>query len=138
MVQHPLNLTLYDLVAMPWTTVNAAMRCVGDPSTVVAEGNWTGVSLASILQRANISTTAIKIALYATDGYSTDLSLATGMRNDVMVAFEKDGVPLGGLRLVTPGLWGYKWITQLSEIALVDYDFLGTWESMGYPDSGLD
>jgi DMSO/TMAO reductase YedYZ molybdopterin-dependent catalytic subunit len=123
---------------MPWTTVNATLYCVGATSTVIAGGNWTGVSLASILQRANVSTTAIKIAFYATDDYSTDLSLATGMQNDIIVAFENNGVPLmGGLRLVAPGLWGYKWIYQLFDIDLVDYNFLGTSESLGYSDSGL-
>jgi len=29
LVQHPLNLTLYNLIAMPWTTVNATLYCVG-------------------------------------------------------------------------------------------------------------
>jgi hypothetical protein len=33
-----------------------------------------------------------------------------------------------------PGRWGYKWISQLTEIALVNYDFLGRWESAGYSD----
>lgn len=138
LVQHPLNLTFYDLITMPWTTVNATMYCIGPPTGVIAGGNWTGVSLASILQRANASTTAIKVAFYATDNYSTDLTLATGMQNNIVVAFENNGVPLTqGLRLVTPGLWGYKWIYQLSDINLVDYNFLGTMESMGYSDSGL-
>lgn len=137
LVQGSLYLTLSDLVAMPWTTVNATLYCVGSPSTAIAGGNWTGVSLASILQRANVSTTAIKIAFYATDGYSTDLTLATGMQNDIIVAFENNGVPLTGLRLVTPGLWGYKWINDLADINLVDYNFLGTWESQGYSDPGV-
>jgi hypothetical protein len=36
--------------------------------------------------------------------------------------------------LVVPGKWGYKWISQLTVIELVNYDFLGRWESAGYSD----
>jgi hypothetical protein len=38
------------------------------------------------------------------------------------------------LRLVVPGKWGYKWISRLTEISLVDFDFKGTYESQGYSD----
>jgi len=33
-----------------------------------------------------------------------------------------------------PGMWGYKWIKYLIKIEVVDYNFLGTYESEGYPD----
>jgi hypothetical protein len=39
------------------------------------------------------------------------------------------------LRLVVPGRWGYKWIHHLNKIELVNYDFLGKFESQGYSDS---
>jgi DMSO/TMAO reductase YedYZ molybdopterin-dependent catalytic subunit len=38
---------------------------------------------------------------------------------------------------VVPDQWGYKWISQLIRIELVDYDFLGAYESRGYPDNGI-
>jgi DMSO/TMAO reductase YedYZ molybdopterin-dependent catalytic subunit len=57
------------------------------------------------------------------------------MREDVIVAYERDGVPLDEkLRLVLPGKWGYKWISRLTHIELVDYDFTGLWEGRGYSD----
>lgn len=36
--------------------------------------------------------------------------------------------------MVVPGKWGYKWIRGPTRIVLVDYDFLGYWESSGYSD----
>jgi hypothetical protein len=55
--------------------------------------------------------------------------------DDVILAYEKDGAPLSEtLRLVVPGCWGYKWIAQVTYIELVNYDFLGLYESQGYSD----
>jgi DMSO/TMAO reductase YedYZ molybdopterin-dependent catalytic subunit len=136
LVEQSLNLSLTELAAMPQTTVNAAIICVDFPGNVVEQGNWTGVSLWLLLETAGISCNAVKVAFYATDGYSTDLSLETAKRADIILAYAKDGAPLGEtLRLVVPGKWGYKWISQVTRIELVDYDFKGFWESRGYSDT---
>jgi len=135
LVQAPLSLTLDDLVAMPTSTVHAELYCVGMPWTPIAEGNWTGVRLGHILEEAGVSPEAVKVAFYADDGFTTDLTVTTAMRPDITLAYEKDGWPLTeNLRLVVPCKWGYKWITDLIHIELVDYDFLGTYESAGYSD----
>jgi DMSO/TMAO reductase YedYZ molybdopterin-dependent catalytic subunit len=134
-VQSPLNLTLDDLVAMPTSTVYAKLYCVGLPTTPLAEGNWTGVKLGLILEEAGVSPEAMKVAFYADDGFATDLAVTTAMRDDIILAYEKDGQPLAeNLRLVVPCKWGYKWISRLTHIELVNYDFLGTYESIGYSD----
>ena len=134
-VQSPLYLTLGDLVAMPATTVYAQLYCVGLPTAPLVEGNWTGVRLGFLLEQAGVSPEAVKVAFYASDGFTTDLPLTTAMRDDIVVAYERDGEPLEeNLRLVVPCKWGYKWIRDLTHIELVDYDFLGTYESAGYPD----
>jgi DMSO/TMAO reductase YedYZ molybdopterin-dependent catalytic subunit len=136
LVEHQLNLSLTELEAMPQTTVYAAILCVDSPDRVVEEGNWVGVRLSLLLEAAGVSPTAVKVAFYASDGYSTDLTVETAEREDVILAYEKDGVPLSEqLRLVVPGKWGYKWISQITVVDLVDYDFLGYWESYGYSDT---
>ncbi len=135
-VHYSLNLTFDELVAMPRNTVNAELICVDAPTYVLAKGNWTGVRLGTILERAVVSPEAMKIAFYAEDGFTTDLNVTTAMREDVILAYEKDGEPLREkLRLVVPGKWGYKWISQLIHIELVNYDFKGSWESRGYSDT---
>ena len=135
LVESPLNLTLDDLRAMERTTEYVELYCVDYPTVPVEEGDWTGVRLGLLLEQAGVSPEAVKIAFYADDDYSTDLTVATAMREDVIVAYERDGGPLDEkLRLVLPGKWGYKWISRLTRIELVDYDFTGLWESRGYPD----
>lgn len=134
LVENPLTLNWTDIETMPDTTVEAAIICVDFPGTIVEQGSWTGVKLETLLEAATPSEDAVKVAFYADDGYSTDLTVETAMRDDVIVAYEKDGVTLDTLRLVVPGKWGYKWISQLTRIELVDYNFLGFWETRGYSD----
>lgn len=134
-VNNQLNLSLTDLVAMPQTTENAVLRCVGNPSVTLAYGNWTGVSLKFLLEQAEVSPGAAKVAFLASDGFTTDLPLATAMDGNVILAYELNGAPLNEtIRLVVPGEWGYKWICQVTNIKLVNFDFLGRYESSGYPD----
>jgi DMSO/TMAO reductase YedYZ molybdopterin-dependent catalytic subunit len=136
LVEHPLNLSLTAITTLPQTPVNAALICVGSSGSVSEEGNWVGVNLWFLLETAGVSPGAVKVAFYASDGYSTDLPLETAKREDVILAYEKDGAPLNEkVRLVVPGKWGYKWISKVTRIELVDYDFKGTWESGGYPDA---
>ena len=135
LVQSSLNLTLDDLRAMPETTENVELYCVDYPTVAVEKGDWAGVRLGLLLEQAGVSPQAVKIAFYADDDYSTDLTMDTAMREDVIVAYERDGVPLDEkLRLVLPGKWGYKWISRLTHIELVDYDYTGLWEGRGYSD----
>jgi DMSO/TMAO reductase YedYZ molybdopterin-dependent catalytic subunit len=136
LVQHPLTLTIDDLKAMPQTTEEATIFCVDFPSQIVTTGIWTGVTLATLLDQAGVQPTAVKVAFSAADQYATDLDIASARQSGVMVAYAKDGTSLSeNLRLVVPGKWGYKWISQLTTITLVDYDFRGKWESQGYSDT---
>jgi len=137
LVQNPLSLTLDQIEAMPHTTENAALVCVDGP-TPLEEGSWTGVQLSYLLQQANVSSSAVKVAFFATDGFTTDLTVSAATQNtNILVAYEVNDQPLGGLRLVVPGDWGYKWIDALTQIQLVNYNFLGTEESEGYPDNAV-
>jgi DMSO/TMAO reductase YedYZ molybdopterin-dependent catalytic subunit len=137
LVSNPLNLTLSDLEAMPQITEYAALYCVDSPGTPLQEGNWTGVELSYLLQQANVSSSAVKVALFAPDGFTTDFDVNTALQNtQILVAYQKDNVSLGELQLVVPQHWGYKWITQPGQIEVVNYNFLGTYESQGYTDDG--
>ena len=138
LVEHSLNLTLSDIMAMPQTSESAPLFCVDFPNTIVTAGNWTGVKLSYLLQQANVSDDAIKVAFHASDGYSTDLSIQTAIQDNIILAYQIDGTPLTEtLRLVVPEHWGYKWISSLSNIELVNYNYLGKWETNGYSDQAI-
>lgn len=133
LVDHELILTLDDLTSRANTSVVAELICVSGQS--FGTHNWTGVKLKDLLGEASIQSNAVKVAFYAADDYSTDLTVGDAMRDDVIVALLKDGEPLkDGTQLVVPGKWGYKWISGIVDIELLDFDFKGTWESAGYSD----
>jgi hypothetical protein len=134
LVENPLSLNWTEITAMPKTSVNAELICVDFPTIPIAKGNWTGIKLKTLLEEAAPSANAIKVGFFAADGYATDLTVEAAMSDDIILAYEKDGASLNDLRLVVPGRWGYKWISQLTRIELFDYNFLGVWESRGYPD----
>jgi len=133
LVENPLLVDLGDLESKPSVTVTAELICVSEISLGIH--NWTGVRLKDILNDAGVQADAIKVAFTASDYYTTDLTLQDAMRDDVIIAYLEDGSPIAEkTRLVVPGKWGYKWITDLVKIELVDYDFLGKWERRGYSD----
>jgi DMSO/TMAO reductase YedYZ molybdopterin-dependent catalytic subunit len=137
-VRRPLNLSLNEIVAMPKRTISAELYCLPSPEgsgVLVDSGNWTGVNLGFILEKAGVLPEAVKVAFYADDGFTTDLTVNSAFSEDIILAYEKGGEPLHRkLRLVVLGRWGYKWIYLLNRIELVDYDFLGSYERIGFPD----
>jgi len=140
LVRHHLNLSIAELTTMPRSTVDAALYCLPFPAattgSLVDFGNWSGVRLGLILEKAGILPGVVKIAFYAKDGFTTDLTITPAMNDDIVIAYEKDGEALPQkLRLVVPGRWGYKWIHSLIRIEAVDYDFRGLYESRGFPDN---
>jgi DMSO/TMAO reductase YedYZ molybdopterin-dependent catalytic subunit len=67
------------------------------------------VRLELVLEKAGVSPQAVKVTFYAEDGFTTDLTVTTAMREDIVLAYEKDGKPLPEkLRLAVPSMWGYK------------------------------
>ncbi|MCJ7633760.1 molybdopterin-dependent oxidoreductase [Candidatus Bathyarchaeota archaeon] len=82
-----------ELIAMPRSTVYAELYCY---SSLVERGNWTGVKLANVIERAGLSKQEGMIEFYALDGYSTKLELSTALQEDIIIAYEKDGRPLTG------------------------------------------
>jgi DMSO/TMAO reductase YedYZ molybdopterin-dependent catalytic subunit len=138
LVNNPSTFTIADLEAMPQTTVNAAIICVDFPTTVVTQGNWQGVKLWTLLTQVGVQPDASKVAFHASDGYSSDLTIDVAKGDNIILAYAKNGEPLTeNLRLVVPGHWGYKWVSLVTKIDLVNFDFKGKWESQGYSDDGI-
>jgi len=113
-VNHPISLTLEELIAMPQTTVNAALYCYGD---LVTSGDWTGVQLSLLLEMAEYNENANSVQFYAEDGYSITILMTEALREDVIISYEKDSQP-ETLRLVIPGANGNLWISMINSLTL--------------------
>ncbi|MDH5200444.1 MAG: molybdopterin-dependent oxidoreductase [Candidatus Bathyarchaeota archaeon] len=146
LVDNPLNITYGEFARLPMTSVNATCTCVGWPPEDVGVNaydvytyNWTGLRVSVLLGMAGYDGDAQDIVFYASDGYSSSLSPGKALDEDTIIAVKADGKPLTHgtgypFRLVVPCWWGYKWVKYVERIEVVDYDYLGTWESAGFPD----
>ena len=139
LVNNPLTITYDELIRMPTKTIIGIIECVSDPFFLNATVEWTGVPLKYILSMAGVESNATKVILYGADGYTSDLPLWKAMEDDTLVVFMADGQPLLAthgypVRLYVPRWWGYKSVKWLVKITVTDENYLGYWESRGYPD----
>ncbi len=139
-VSNPLNLSLAELHSFPMVSEVAELKCVqGSPDVTY---NWTGIPLFYLLTLAQIEPQAIKVGIHGSDGFSSDLWIEDALKPTTILALGANGTDLptingiqGAFRLVVPGQWGYKWVGNVDQIQVVDYDYKGTYEGLGgFPD----
>jgi len=103
---------------------------------------WEGVLVEDLIEEAGVSPDAKVVIFHAYDGYTTSLPLEYLEDNDIMMAYEMNGVALppergAPFQLVAESKWGYKWIKWITEIELSDdTSYEGYWESRGYSNTG--
>ncbi len=103
---------------------------------------WEGVLVSDIINTAEPTQEANTVILHAYDGYTTSFPIEYLMENDILMAYNMNGVTIPPERgypfqLVAESKWGYKWIKWITEIELSDdEDYEGYWESRGYSNEG--
>jgi DMSO/TMAO reductase YedYZ molybdopterin-dependent catalytic subunit len=138
----PLQFTYDELKAMPSTSEYATLECISDKidGDLISTAYWKGVSLKSILDRAQVLPEAIYIVFRCSDGYDVGIPLDRGLMDGTILAYEMNGVPLPPehgfpLRAIVPGLYGMmnaKWIT---DIEMVDRVYEGFWQRRGWANN---
>lgn len=139
LVRRPFSIGLDALRQLPSVSVTAFHECFGSPlapadSNLWRVGNvrWTGVPLAVLLEHAQLEAGATHVWSDGLDSgefggrrmnrYRKDLPISKALSQEVLVAYEMNGVPLtrergGPVRLVVPGWFGTnmtKWLCRLS------------------------
>ena len=135
LVEHPSTITYRELLELPRVTVDADMHCVTGWTTL--DNSWEGVSFRTLAERAAPLPEAKWVIARCSYGYTSDLSLAAMMDDDVLVAWRNGGqdlTPEHGwpLRLVVPKRYAWKsakWLTGLDFTAI---NVRGFWEVRGY------
>jgi DMSO/TMAO reductase YedYZ molybdopterin-dependent catalytic subunit len=138
----PLQFTYDELKALPSTSEYATLECVSDKidGDLISTAYWKGVSLKSILEKAQVLPAAIYIVFRCSDGYDVGIPLDRGLMDGTILAYEMNGVPLPTehgfpVRAIVPGLYGMmnaKWIT---DIELVDRVYEGFWQRRGWANN---
>ena len=137
-VDRPYQVTYDALSEGPQTSFRSVLQCVGG-----AKGNaeWVGTRLRDHLLKADIQPEARKVVFIAADGYESSIPVEVALRDDSLLAHTMNGEPLqrnhgAPIRLVLPGIYGYKQVKWITRIVVVAGNHKGYWEQRGYSDDG--
>ncbi len=146
MVDHPYELTLDDILALPQVEEPVTLQCVSNDvgGDLVGNAKWQGVPLKAILEKAGVQAGATQIVSKSIDGWTCGFPTATGLDGrTALLAVGMNGEPLPiphgfPARLVVAGLYGYvsatKWITEIRLTKWEDFD--GYWIPRGWSKEG--
>jgi len=140
LVQSPQSLNYNDVISKNALYKKiVTLNCVEGWSVDIL---WEGPLVRDIIQSAGPLAGAKVVIFKAYDGYTTSLPLDYILKNDILMAYQINGIALPPERgfpfqLVAESKWGYKWIKWITEIQLSDdVNYRGFWESNGYSNEG--
>ncbi len=132
------SMTYDQVLALPSDTRLLKLHCVeGWDATIL----WKGVLFKDLFQSIQMKNEANTVVFHAVDGYTTSIPLAEILSNNLMMAFESNGLSLPASMgfpfiFVAEDKWGYKWARWINRIELSsDTDYKGYWESLGYDNA---
>jgi DMSO/TMAO reductase YedYZ molybdopterin-dependent catalytic subunit len=159
-VRAGLELSLDDLRTRDAVTAPVTMECAGNGRALLAPrpvsqpwlteavgtAEWTGIRLRDLLDDAGLGADAVEVVFTGLDRgveggveqlYERSLTVADAQRDDVLLAYACNGVPLPPqhgfpLRLVVPGWYGMTSVKWLQRITVVDEPFTGYQMVTGY------
>ena len=135
LVERPARWTLDEFKSLPQVTVRSDIHCVTRWSRF--DNEWHGVAFAEVMRRVGVKPEARFAVIHAEQGFTTNLSLAELIKDDVLFAWQHDGVDLTPehgwpLRLVVPERYFWKSAKWVRGIELTAADRPGFWERGGY------
>jgi DMSO/TMAO reductase YedYZ molybdopterin-dependent catalytic subunit len=164
-VEKPLELTYADVLKMAARTLPATLECVGNGRSflepkakgvqwelgAVSTAEWTGVTLASILEKAVLKKEAVDVVLEGADSgmvkndpkpegklhFARGLPLAKALKPEVLLAYRMNGEPLLAthgfpVRAVVGGWYGMASVKWLTRIVVTDKPFHGYDQTTDY------
>lgn len=137
-VTNPYEMKYSEIDGMSQYVQESVLQCVGGAR---GRARWKGVKVRDILERAGVEEGARDVVFYGADGYESSVPYATAVKSDSMLALLMNDEPLrpkhgAPVRLVLPGIYGYKQVKWLTRIEVVQNNHRGYWESRGYSDDG--
>jgi DMSO/TMAO reductase YedYZ molybdopterin-dependent catalytic subunit len=164
-VKKPFTLSLGEIGQMPARTLPVTLECVGngraflEPKAkgvpwelgAVSTAEWTGVTLASILDKAGLTKDAVEVVLQGADSgvvnnepkpagklhFARGLPLAKALKPEVLLAYRMNGEALPTahgfpLRAVISGWYGMASVKWLTRVVVMDKPFNGYEQTTDY------
>ena len=123
-----------------YVTLTCISNLVG--GDLISNALWRGVPLKLLMERAGFPESTQRVAFRAEDGYVDSFPMEIAMRDNVIVAYQMNGVPLPDshgfpARIIVPGLYGMENVKWLTEIEPVPAEFRGYWQQRGWADTAV-
>jgi hypothetical protein len=142
LVTTPVLLSYADLLDSAAEEQACVLACIGSPAggPLTGSARWAGVPLRHLLAEAGISSAARHVHLHAADGYATSVPLEWAQ--DALLAWRMNDAPVplehgGPVRLLVPGLYGYKMPKWIQRVVLAPEPLAGPWEQRGWSPLGI-
>jgi DMSO/TMAO reductase YedYZ molybdopterin-dependent catalytic subunit len=163
-VKYPFTITYDELRRLPAESVVATLECAGNSRVflvpqmpgaqwelgAVGNAEWTGVPLATLLERAGLTGKACDVVLEGADrgrpveppippepiSYSRAVPVDKAL-DDVLIAYAMNGVDLPHdhgfpVRAIVPGHYGMASVKWLTHIRVIEEQFQGYWQTTDY------
>ncbi len=141
--QKALTLTYADMLALPSQEQYTTLQCISNEvgGELIGNALWRGVPLKTVLDLAGIRDDAHWVFFRCEDDYTESIPLEFALRDQVMLAFQMNGLPLPKnhgfpVRLLSPGKYGIKHPKWIVEILLLPDERLGYWQQQGWTREG--
>ena len=143
LVEHELEFSLQELLAMELVEVDATLVCVHNPigGDRISGARWLGVPLGALLGTAGVRPESDQVLTHSVTGFTAGLPVEMVGEGPIpLVALGMNGEPLtmrNGFpaRLLTPGIWGADASTKwLSTVELTTWaNSSDYWDVRGWP-----
>ena len=140
-VHNSLIINESDLLQLPAVDEYATLECVSNtvniPGGLISTAKWTGVALATLLNRARVTSDGKFVVFRCADGYSVGIPIDQAFLPGALLAYKMNDEPLPNehgfpLRAIIPGKYGMMNAKWISEIEVVDHTYLGFWQERGW------
>lgn len=126
LVEHPLSLSLDDILAKPRQTQALTLSCISNPvgGDLISTSFWTGTPFKGILEEAGLKKGVREIFIESADDFYESVPLSEAMDARTLLVYAMNGEPLTAdhgypLRIFIPGHFGMKqpkWIVRMEAI----------------------
>jgi DMSO/TMAO reductase YedYZ molybdopterin-dependent catalytic subunit len=142
--ERPQALDWKAFMALPQVEDTSDFHCVTTWSRF--ENHWKGVRFRTLAELAGVTPEARFVLATGYDHdpagtpYTTNLSLARAVEDDVLLVHTWEGKPLarehgGPVRMITPKLYAWKGAKWIRKITFLAQDHPGFWEVRGYSNT---
>lgn len=133
-----LELTLEEFKSLPAVDLVADIHCVTTWSKF--DSHWRGVLFSTVNELARPTAGATYGLIHGEPDYTTGLPLEALLDDDVIFAYEYEGMPITAehgapVRLVVPKRYFYKSAKWVTGVEYLTEPRLGFWERAGYSES---